>query len=59
MAKQTYTVLTPLLHDNKRYEIGAMIILEDGAEKQLLEAHAIEKPAQDNADEKPEKSAKK
>lgn len=62
MAKQKYMVLQPISHDKRLYKIGAMIMLEDGAEEQLLEVGAIEKPTQDDAaenTEKPEKVAKK
>jgi hypothetical protein len=36
MAKQTYEVLSPLLHDGKRYEPGKTISLEEDAAAGLV-----------------------
>lgn len=42
MSKKTYTVLSPVDHDQERFEIGSSISLEDTDAAALLTAKAIE-----------------
>lgn len=51
MAKKTYTVLTPVSHDNKDYAPGKSIDLDDDQAAPLLECKAVEP----KAEEKPKK----
>lgn len=48
---KSYTVISPVDFDNKRYEIGAAISLDDERAQALLAAGAIEP----RAEKKPEK----
>jgi hypothetical protein len=48
MAKQAYKVLSPVVHNDKRYEVDAPITLDDDAAKPLLEVGAIEAASADD-----------
>lgn len=53
MSKKVYTTLVVVDHDNKRYEIGATVDLDDKQAEALLDVGAISGPTGEAASEPP------